>query len=181
MKRAVVVLLLLIANILFGSSKVTPPDSAPGKLLGAWLAAYNAADIPALRDFAEKHYTPEARGGLSPDNIAQFQKESRQSSGGFDLLRVENASAFELTAFLKGRNAFPRTVRLSLKVSEQDPTHLLERKALPTPPAADELAEVKSTDELARLVEAKFGELAQKDEFSGAALIAKDGVPVWQK
>ncbi len=30
MKRAVVVLLLLVANILFASCKVTPPEAAPG-------------------------------------------------------------------------------------------------------------------------------------------------------
>lgn len=70
MKRAVVVLLLLIANALFGSTGVTPPDSVPGKLLREWLAAYNSADISGLKQFAEKRCMSEARGGRPADDSA---------------------------------------------------------------------------------------------------------------
>lgn len=53
MKRAIVVLLLLIANAIFGAQQTTAPDTAPGKLLQEWLRALNAADADALRTFAE--------------------------------------------------------------------------------------------------------------------------------
>ena len=61
---AVVVLFLLIANALCASDKAMP-DSPAGRLFEKWQSADNAADEAALRDFAEEHYTPEARGGRS--------------------------------------------------------------------------------------------------------------------
>ena len=74
MRRAVVVLLLLIANAVFGAEKagdarashgVSVPQTKGGQLFQEWLTAYNAGDVDALRKFAETRYTPEARDGRS--------------------------------------------------------------------------------------------------------------------
>jgi hypothetical protein len=63
MRRAVVVLLLLIANAVFGSENagdarasqgVAVPQTTAGQLFQEWLAAYNAGDREALRKFAER-------------------------------------------------------------------------------------------------------------------------------
>ncbi|MBA2622266.1 MAG: serine hydrolase [Chthoniobacterales bacterium] len=181
MKRAVVVLLLLIANAVFASSEVKPPDSGPGKLLAEWLRAYNGADATALRDFAEKHLTPEARDGRPAAAIAQNQIEGRQSSGGFELVKIETSSATELAAILKTRSVFPRFLRLSFKVSERDPALITERKVVMLPPLAEALAGQRSAEDLATELDAKFEELAKGERFSGTALIAKEGKPVWEK
>ncbi len=181
MKRAVAVLLLLIANILFASSRVTPPDTAPGKLLQEWLAAYNAADAAALRQFAEQRYTLEARGERSAEEIAEAQMQGRQTTGGLDLVRVESSSPVELAVIVRAKSAFPRMNRLSLKVSEPDPSLLVERKSVVVPPSSEELDNRKAPAEFAKEIDAKFGGLAQKDEFSGAALIARDGQTIWQQ
>ena len=69
MRRAVVVLLLLIANAVFGSEQagdarashgVSLPQTAASQLLAEWLSAYEAGDREALRHFAATRYTPEA-------------------------------------------------------------------------------------------------------------------------
>ena len=59
MKRAIVVLLLLIANALFGAEKGTAPNTAP-----------------------------EARNARSPKEIAQGQLANRQSNRRFDIVAV---------------------------------------------------------------------------------------------
>lgn len=180
MKRAVVVLLLLIANILFASDQVTLPDSAPGKLLSEWLTAYNAADAIALREFAEKRYSPEARGGRSAEEIAEGQIDGRRSSGGLDLLKIENSSPTELVVILKARSVFPRLNRLALKVGEHNASLLIERKSTVIPPPPEELTSGKSIEDFSREVDTSFAELGKRDQFSGAALIAKDGQAIWQ-
>ena len=131
MKRAVVVLLLLIANAVFGSDKATTPDTAPGKLFQEWLEAFNAADGAALRKIAETRYTPAVRAGRSAGEIAEGQLESRQSNGGFDVLGIEHSSPTELTVALRSRGVFPRFLRLTLKVDAAGPELLTERKVSP--------------------------------------------------
>lgn len=181
MKRAVVVLLLLIANAVFGTSKGTTPDTPPGRLLQEWLRAFNAGDEPALRKFAESRYTAQARGGRSVGEIVEGQLGSRQSNGGFDVHRVEHSSPTELTVALKSRATFPRFVRLALKVDASAPELLVERKASPMelPPDAPDARQEPA--KLARELDQKLESLTKKDQFSGVAMIAKDGKPVWQK
>ena len=181
MKRVLIVLLLLIANAIFGSSKTTVPETAPGTLFREWVAAFNAADGAALRKFAETRYSPEAREGRSVEEIAEGQLENRQGNGGWDLVKVEQSTPLELAVLLKSRGTFPRYARFAFKVSETEPTKLAQRKASPASPPADASRERKSAAELSQEVEAKLEALAQKGEFSGAALIAKEGKPVWQK
>jgi CubicO group peptidase (beta-lactamase class C family) len=187
MRRAVVVLLLLIANIVFGSEKagdsrashrVAVPSTAAGRLLDEWLTAYNAGDREALRKFSDKRYTPEARKGQSPDAFAEAQAESRENSGGYDLVNLEEVSPTLLAAVLKSRGTWTRYVRLSLKVTAADQPLLVERTVGPAPIPAEEK---KPAAELAKEIDRKLEELTQNDAFSGVAMIAKDGAPVWQK
>ena len=68
MRRAIVVLLLLIANAVFGMSKETAiPDTAPGRLVQEWLTAFNAADRSALREFADAKALGSARAARAGD------------------------------------------------------------------------------------------------------------------
>lgn len=177
MKRAVVVLLLLIANAVFGNSRDAALDSPAGKLFAEWLAAYNAADGAALRKFAETRYTPEARQGRTASDIAEGQLESREASGGYDVADAQNADG-TLAVTLKSRGSFTRFVKLSLKVN--DAQLITERKVSGAAPPSD-TAWRRPADELAKELDGKLEELRAKDQFSGVALIAKDGKPVWQK
>jgi CubicO group peptidase (beta-lactamase class C family) len=192
MRAAIVVLLLLLANALVAAEKpggnaaagapaVAVPQTAAGKLLEEWLTALNAADGEALRKFAETRYTPEARGGRSPAAIAEGQFGSRQSSGGFDVAAIEESSADRLVVILRSRGVFTRYNRLSLKLAEPDRPLIAERRVAPAPPPAGANDGRKPAAEFAKEVERKLEKLTADGQFSGAALIAKDGVAVWQR
>ncbi len=85
MKRVAVVLLLLIANALMGSSKPSLPETAPGKLLRAWL-----------------------------EEIGESHAELRQAAGVFELYKVDRSTSEELAVVLKSDNDFlTRFMRLS--------------------------------------------------------------------
>jgi hypothetical protein len=187
MRRAVVVLLLLIANAVFGSDnagdaraphRVAVPSTVAGQLLEEWLTAYNSADREALRKFAATRYTPEARKGRSADAIADGQVESYQGSAGYDLVKVEESAPTELAAVLKSRGTFARYLRLSLKLAAADQPLLADRTVALLPVPAEEK---KPAPQLAQEIERKLDELAKKEQFSGVAMIAKDGEPLWQK
>jgi CubicO group peptidase (beta-lactamase class C family) len=160
------------------SHRVAVPPTVAGQLLQEWLAAYNAGDRAALRKLSETRYTPEARKGQSPDAFAEAQVESRANSGGYDLLKVEEVSPTQLAAVLKSRGTWTRYVRLSLQLAAPGQPLLAERTVAPAPVPPEEK---KPAAELAKEIERKLDELAQKDQFSGVAMIAKDGAPVWQK
>jgi hypothetical protein len=187
MRRAVVVLLLLIANAVFGSDnagdaraphRVAVPSTVAGQLLEEWLTAYNAADREALRKFAATRYTPEARKGRSADAIADGQVESYQGSVGYDLFKIEDSSPTQLSVVLRSRGTFTRYVRLLLKLTAADQPMLAERTVTVLSAPAEER---KPAAEFAKELERKFDELTAKDQFSGVVMIAKDGQPLWQK
>ncbi len=179
MKRLTVVLLLLLANAILGSGKVTLPATAPGRLCHDWLAAFNAADLAALRQFAETRYSPEARRGRSPEEIATGQLGDRRSNGGWELIEVEQSTPRELTVLLKTRGTFPSYARFTFVADEAG--KLAQRRAGPASAPAGARAERKPVAQLGQEVAAKLEALAKKDEFSGVALIAKEGEPLWQK
>ena len=181
MKRAIVVLLLLIANAVFGSSTTRVPDTAPGTLLQEWLAAVNAADADGLRKFAETRYTSEAREGRSASEIAEAQLENRESNGGYDVFKVEQSTPTDLTVVLKSRGTFPRFSRLGFKVADATSSVLTERNGVAIGLPEEEKATRKPAAALAEEIDRKLNDLARKDEFSGTALIAKHGKPIWQK
>jgi len=68
MKRAVVVLLLLIANTIVGESTQPTSETAPSRLLREWQAT---SDAGALREIAEMSSTAGARNERSPSDMAQ--------------------------------------------------------------------------------------------------------------
>jgi D-alanyl-D-alanine carboxypeptidase len=177
MKAAVIVLLLLIAKTILAADQAVP-DTPAGMLFQKWLAAYNAADGEALRRFVEEHYAPAATGGRSAAEIVDGQLQGRQATKGFDAAEVNASSGNDIDVVLKSRSTFPRYLRLSLKLD--DSGKIVARNVGPAaPPAGAEPH--RDLQELTNELDAKLTQLTEQDEFSGAALIAKDGEPVWQK
>ena len=182
MKRAVVVLLLLIANAIFGADPTKLPETAPGQLMQEWLDALNRADAAALAKFAEEHYTPPLFHGRSANEIGQAQKEMRQTMGAFAPYRIEQNTPTELSVVLKADNGFvPRFSRLSYTVDPANPAKLQARKIAMIATPLEAAPKRMSAVDVAKELEPKLEELVRKDAFSGTALIAKDGKLIWQK
>jgi D-alanyl-D-alanine carboxypeptidase len=72
------------------------------KAFDEWLTAYNAGDQDALSRFAEKR--------LGDPDVAFFL-DSREETGGLDLIRVERNQPFEFVALMRVRN-FPSLQRV---------------------------------------------------------------------
>jgi len=176
---------LLVSTTLFAQTKVEPPDTPVGKVFRAWQESFNSADHDKIFAFQAAHLPKVA----DPEKRVQNTLNLVKRTGGFDLEKIESSSDLELVAIVKERNSDNRA-RMELAVSSADHAQIDNiginligngqpggpQQAPPRPPA-----ERVSLDALTKDVEAKLADLAAKDKFSGVAMIAKDGKPLWQK
>ena len=134
----------------------------------AWLRAFNSGDRAQIAQYASK-YEPNRKNAV--DQLTQF----REQTGGFTLIRVEKSEPLHLQALVKERDGTNYALA-TLDVADADPPTVKQFQLHIAPKPADipgakrlTFAEaVKATDETA-------SDLASKDKFSGALLIARGG------
>lgn len=148
------------------------------RVLRLHMEAFNAADAEALKKFAAEHL---AERGQPPERVAEMELRFRRAEGAFDLHEVERNTETELVAVLKTRGEFPSYARMVWKFDASNPSLVTSRDLEQTDTPASAVGPKRTAEELSKEVDAKLSRLAERDEFSGAVLIAKDGRPVWQK
>jgi hypothetical protein len=105
-------------------------DTAVGRLLKQWLALYNSGDAKKIADFVSRHYTPSARAGRTPQEIAQRELSSREEVEGYSITRIEEATSLRLTARLQQWNA-QGFARLVIQVDPRTPEIITELSRSP--------------------------------------------------
>jgi hypothetical protein len=109
MRKRYVFVSLLLAQLLFG--QVAAPDTPAGKVLAAWLTAFNSGDAGQIISFDDKYRTQ-----LPPlGQTLAF----RQQTGGFTLLRIEKNEPLSLEAVVQEKNAGTRS-QITLEVTSGD-------------------------------------------------------------
>ncbi len=143
------------------------PQTPAGKVLAAWLAAFNSADAAQLSAF-DKAYP---REGAPP---IEQRLRFREMTGGFKLLRIEKSEPASIVALLQ-ENDSDTVARIEVKVSAEEPVKLLSAilNAVPRPPDLA-LPRLTQAEALAALT-ARAEQLTKDDEFSGAVLVARNG------
>jgi CubicO group peptidase (beta-lactamase class C family) len=174
--------LALVAAIAFPASAQTGkaggqpeiPQTPAGRVLAAWLAAFNSGDPAQFRAFDQAYPREQA-----PPPIEQ-RLQFRQATGGFTLLRIEKSEPTSLTALLQEKNS-DTVARLEMKVSADEPPKLLSSPINAVPRPADlAIPRLTEAQALAALT-ARADELAKNDQFSGAVLVARHGKVLLQK
>lgn len=151
------------------------PQTLAGKVLTAWLAAFNSADLAQLRAF-DAAYPREGGGGPSAEDRLRF----REATGGFTVVRVEKSEPLSIVVLLQEKGS-DTVARLEVKVSAGEPPKILSSKLEAIPRPADlAIPRLKQAEALAALT-ARAGELAKKDEFAGVVLVARHGEVLLQK
>ena len=148
------------------------PATPAGRVLQAWLAAFNDGDPAALRAFDAAH-----RPDAPPAGVTQ---RFRGDTGGFTLLRIEQITPTSITALLEERDA-RRLARLELQVTD-DPTPRVVASTLRTTPRTADLPMARLTEaETIAAVTVRMDDLVKADRFSGAVLIGHRGRIVFQR
>jgi CubicO group peptidase (beta-lactamase class C family) len=139
----------------------------------AWLAAFNSGHRAGLLAYREKSFA----GDLDFPPI-DGEVAFRQMTGGFDLRRSEESTATRFVAILEERES-EQFARATMEVEESEPHRVrrFEILAIPTP---DELLPPRiSEGDAIKALRGEIERAVAEDRFSGAVLVAKDGVPTF--
>jgi CubicO group peptidase (beta-lactamase class C family) len=185
MKRAVafcvfLVLLLAAALAIAVDFEEAPlPDTPAATQLKALLTALESGDH---ENYIRNNFNDEFLNAFPMENHLQFFKEVRAMHGGFLVHTIERSSDFELAVLVKSkkRDAWRR---MGIAI-ESTPPHKVASFGIDMagdPDKEVEALELRSEREVLAYAQNKLDEMTDRGEFSGAVLIAKDGVPLLRR
>jgi D-alanyl-D-alanine carboxypeptidase len=146
----------------------TIPDTPAGAALRSWLDAFNSGDRAKVTAYLDK-YEPEHKEHL--ERLLGF----RDQTGGFTIVRVEKSEPRHIEALVKEREG-SNFARLTLGVSESDQPQVTELHLdIVSRPSDQPDSPRLAFGEALKAFEARAAELASKDKFAGAVLIARGG------
>jgi CubicO group peptidase (beta-lactamase class C family) len=148
------------------------------RLFSAWLDAFNSGDQERYGEFLARKFPARLR-------FLGEEMSFREQTGGFDLRKVQRASATQVTGLVQERDSdqFARfELQLALdrdagtgKVTPAKPLEIASLGLLAVPRPAQFAVARLTQGEALRGVEAMVRKEAAADRFAGALLVAKDG------
>ena len=166
------VIALVFMCVSLASAQPLPPTTPAGRVLAAWLSAFNSGDLAALQAFDAAH-----RPDAPPVSVTQ---RLRSNTDGFTLVRIEKSTPTTLTALLEENDA-RRLARLELEVADDakpivvSSTLRLVARTVDVP-----LARLSEAQTISALTAKMAGQL-KEDRFAGAVVIGRQGRIVFQK
>lgn len=147
------------------------PTTPAGRVLSAWLTAFNSGELSALQAFDATH-RPDAPAVSTTQRL-------RADTGGFALLRIEKSTPTAITVLLEERDA-RRLARLELEVTDAA-TPIVVSSTLRRVTRTADVPLTRLTDaETVSALAAKIDEQVKQDRFSGAVLIGHRGRVVYE-
>ena len=166
-------LILAIVGTAFCRAQTQFPNTPVGHQATKWLQAFNSGDREKLHDFLQKNL---------PDRAQHMDQEMgfRAMTGGFDLKKVEESTPLKLVALVQEHNS-DQMARLTFELDSSEPPHIasLDLQAIPRP-AEFGLPHMGESELIANLRK-KLNADSASGRFSGAVLVAKNGVPIFSE
>lgn len=147
------------------------PDTPATRQLARWLETFNAGDRAVRLKFLTENYPARAQ---SVDEDLAF----RDQIGGFDLVRIDSATATRAVAILKERDADAAGARLVIDVDPAEP-HQITNLSLQGGVHLDVTIPHLSAADLAKAVQAEAEKRAASGRFSGTVMVAKNGKAIF--
>lgn len=156
---------------------VALPDTGPGRVAAAYLAAFNAGSDDAMREFFTSHMAASAASRRPLAERLSMTAQMRGELGTLTPVAVIEEAPDHLTALL--RSAKGEWLRATFMCEAQAPHGLLGIRIEPGDPEdVNGPPPAMSLDEALAAVRREIGERVAKDTFAGTVLIARDGHPV---
>jgi hypothetical protein len=125
MWQKLLVSVLALAPLASASAQVVIPETPAGRVLSAWLEAFNSADLPLMDAYIKKH------GGQN-DSVEAMVSFHMQT-GGFELVSIENSAPLWIEYGVKERGRETRGFG-RMVVSAADPPRVTSSMLRAIPP-----------------------------------------------
>jgi hypothetical protein len=158
---AVVVIVLWCAIGAAAAPEPPIPDTPAGRVLRAWLTAFNSGDRTQIAAYHARHAPDQ-----SPDQTLAF----RQQTGGFELVGIDRSDRLRVDFRVKERTG-PTTAAGRIEVKDTDPPTIATFRVLAAPPgttAADMDVKIDAATR-SRVIDAVAGKLTEYYVFADTA------------
>jgi hypothetical protein len=140
---------------------VAVPETPAGRVLSAWLEAFNSGDAGKVSAF-QKQY--ELKPALSVDDVLSF----RTRTGGFDLVGIHKSQPYRIEVSVKERASGTRALAI-FDVTESEAPRILSSTLRVMPPGAEYLGTEIDADTRARVIEGAIAKLNESYVFPETA------------
>lgn len=168
-----------------GKTQIDVPAGMGKQRVDAFFTALASGDPVAFEAMAKAHYVPELLSRRTPADRKQMVERVRGDFGQLTLGRVEKRRDGPVTLEVRGATGMQGTIEITL---EAPPTERIARVAIEvgeagpregTPPP--DVRGTMTPAELAEGLDRYLAPLVASDAFSGVVLVARAGVPVYEK
>jgi CubicO group peptidase (beta-lactamase class C family) len=168
-KRILLFLSLLLASLTC-TAQVQAPDTPAGKQFAAWLQAFNQGG-EAYRSFLQAQFPARVQRVAGDLDL-------RERTGGFELKKIDAASATKIVALVQERVS-DQMARITMEVAPDAPYPITKFQGMAIARPAEFALPHLTEAELVAAVRQKQRAEASADRFAGAALVAKNGKPIF--
>jgi len=137
-----------------------------------WLEALNSGDRTKIEEMLT-HFKD--RGDRQVEGLLDF----RQTTGGFDLKKIEESTPVHIRGLVQERNS-DQFARFSMDVEAEAPHKITQFDINAIPRPADFPIERMNQSDLVAALKEKLEKDSSADKFAGAALVAKDGKVIFK-
>jgi CubicO group peptidase (beta-lactamase class C family) len=178
---AIVVMLSIAAVPSAQEVRRASPPPEVRELFDALVAALNGGSADGWEAFAQQRFVPELLKKQSRDDRVRLHQQIVDRFGTIAIGGVMRAGpGAPLRMNIEGSKA---AGVLSLEMDEGTPRRIIDlqidESAAASPNSGLPINSSMTSDEIDRRLDAHFTKLAAADEFSGVALVARNGVPVF--
>ncbi len=180
MKKILIKLLFLcVISCATVMAQTAPTDNPAERRAKEFVKLLNTGNRAELQSYAKENFTPDFLK-IPMEQHLSFFSSVHDSTRGVEFYSVQEANANLVTLLLKGKLT-GEWIALAVRV-EPDAPHRIAGLGFrnPQPPASAQPVKRLSNEQIAQELKTLVTKLAAADVFSGAVLLAKDGVVVFQ-
>ena len=169
-----------------GQARVDVQSGVGKQRIEAFFKALASGNPDAFEAMAKQHYAPEQLARRTPADRKQMVERIRADFGQITLGAMEKSKDGPVTLNVRGATGLQGAIELTL---EPPPSERITRVGIevgeagpranaPSPP---DVRGTMSAIELAQILDGYLAPLVASQAFSGVVLVAKEGVPVYEK
>lgn len=178
------VAMVAAALIAVGAVAQDLPDTPSGRLLSEFIGVFNSHDEAQWHSFASSRWVARPDSVTAVERRVGFFEQVFADLGGLKILEVTESTDTNTTALVQALNPSGPVefAHLTVYITSADPGRVAMMDLQPAEDPSLEIPQGEITDQqLAVFLTDYIQGLADKDQFSGAVLVAKDGEPIFAR